>query len=512
MTNSGYDAICSPMNTLMVSPQFPETFWSLKHAVEFSSAKSTFPPLGLLTVGAMLPQSWPKKLVDLNVQPLTEAHLEWADLVLVSAMTVQSASADEVLERCRAKGVTTIVGGPHYFHMPDGQDLPGATAVIGEAEEVMPGLLKDLEAGKLRPIYRADHFPDITGSPRPLWSLVPLPDYTDVSLQFTRGCPFNCEFCDVVLLSGRRPRLKTNAQVLGELDLLHQAGWRGEVMFVDDNFIGNKKQALSLLKDIGQWQKQKGYPFWFMTQASLNLADDSEMLALMNEAGFKKVFIGIETPIPASLAEAGKHQNQGQDIVAAVRKCQQAGQEVLGGFIVGFDSDPPSVFDDQFKVIQESGIPAAMVGLLSAPPGSPLWKRLESEGRLLGMPSGDNAFDKDALNFEPVMGRDRLLAGYKEVVSRLYAPSAYFDRVLLFFDNYRPSTYLKPPPLKMADLKSFLAILWHLGVKAQWRLTFWGFLARVLVKHPRLFPEAVISAACGHHFFEITRKFIKSDS
>jgi radical SAM superfamily enzyme YgiQ (UPF0313 family) len=497
------------MKVLLISPFYPDTFWSLRHAVRFSPAKASFPPLGLLTVAAMLPADWPKKLVDLNVEPLTDAHLDWAEIAFVSAMTIQAASADEVVLRCKQRGLRVVAGGPHYSRELDHCEPPDH-AVLGEAEEVVPELVRDLLRGEAKPTYRAGEFPDVTRSPVPLWTLVDFTQYADMSIQFTRGCPFTCDFCDVVLFSGHRPRLKTVAQIIAEMDALYAAGWRGEVMFVDDNFIGQPVKTKELLRAVVEWQRAHRYPFWFVTQASLNLAGDRELLSLMSQADFKKVFIGIETTSFSSLDECGKLQNQGRDLVESVRAIQRSGMEVLAGFIVGFDMDPPTVFDDQVRMIQEAGIPAAMIGLLSAPPGTPLWQRMEKEGRLLGLPSGDNSMDTNALNFVPKMGRESLVAGYKSMAERLYHPRAYFDRVLTFFAHYRPNGHSAVRLTLSDQLKSLLKVLWVMGVRDSGRRAFWRFIGTVALKYRHLLTETIIAATFGYHFCKIARRFLEA--
>lgn len=495
------------MRALLISPRCPDTFWSLRHAVQFSRAKALFPPLGLLTVAAMLPRDWPKKVVDLNVEPLTDAHLAWADIAFISAMSIHWDSVDAIIQRCKARGLKVVVGGPHFSRWPEGYK-DADHSVLGEAEEILPVFLQDLARGQAKPVYRAEKFPEMASTPPPAWELVNLTNYLNASVQFTRGCPFNCEFCDVVLLFGRRPRYKSVAQIVAEMDALYCAGWRGEVMFVDDNFIGNPGKAKELLSAIIGWQKERGYPFEFFTQASLNLAENPEMLSLMSQADFKRIFIGIETTFTDSLAECNKHQNQDQDLIEAVRTLQGAGMEVMGGFIVGFDADPPTVFDDIVRLIQTAGIPRAMIGMLSAPPDTPLWHRLEKEGRLLGLPNGDNAMNTGALNFVPKMGREKLVAGYKTMVARLYEPRAYYERVLIYFAHHHSNGHPRRRLPTADEVKSLLAILWTLGVKSSDRRAFWSFLGQVLLKHRHLFTEAIFTAACGHHFNIISRSFI----
>ena len=495
------------MKALLISPRYPDTFWSLRYAVQFSQAKAMFPPLGLLTVASMLPADWTKKVVDLNVQPLTDDHLGWADIVFISAMTIQSESVDEVIGRCKKRGLKIVGGGPHFSRWPEGyQDVDHT--VLGEAEEILPVLLQDLQEGRAKPVYRADRFPELLATPPPSWELINLADYVNASIQFTRGCPFSCEFCDVVLLFGRRPRYKSVAQIITELDALYRAGWRGEVMFVDDNFIGNPGKARELLAAVAAWQKERAYPFEFITQASLNLAENPELMSLMSRADFKRIFIGIETTFADSLEECHKHQNKGRDMIEAIRALQGAGMEVMGGFIVGFDADPPTIFDDLVRLIQTGGIPRAMIGMLSAPPGTPLWDRLEKEGRLLGWPNGDNAMNTGALNFVPTMGKERLVAGYKSMVERLYEPKAYFERVLTFFAHHRANGNQVRRLPTAGEVQSLLSIMWTLGVRESGRRAFWSFLAQVLMKYRHLFAEAIFAAACGYHFHKISRRFI----
>ena len=495
------------MKALLVSPRYPDTFWSLRHAVRFSTARALFPPLGLLTVASMLPAGWTRKVVDLNVEPLTDAHLRWADIVFISAMTIQSDSVDEVIRRCKEIGRKVIAGGPHFSRWPEGYKDVDHT-VIGEAEEIMPALLQDLEQGRAKPVYRVEKFPELAGTPPPSWELVNLGNYINASAQFSRGCPFTCDFCDVVLLFGRRPRYKSVAQIITELDALYAVGWRGETMFVDDNFIGNPAKARELLSAVVGWQKERGFPFKFFTQASLNLADNPELLSLLSQASFKRIFIGIETTFMASLEECRKHQNKDQDLIQAVRALQAAGMEVMGGFIVGFDADPPTIFDDLVRLIQSAGIPRAMIGMLSAPPGTPLWDRLEKEGRLLGWPNGDNSMSTGALNFVPRMGREKLVSGYKSMAERLYEPKAYFDRVLTFFAHHRPNGLQVRRLPTAGEIKSLLSILWTLGIRDSGRRAFWSFLAQVILKYRHLFTEAIFTAACSHHFYKISRRFI----
>jgi radical SAM superfamily enzyme YgiQ (UPF0313 family) len=355
------------MRILLVYPQNPDTFWSFKHVLRFVSKRSTFPPLGLLTIAAMLPSDWQLKLVDLNVERLKDSDLRWADYVMVSAMIVHKQSVHEIVARCAAFKKPVIAGGPLFT---TGHEAFPAIQhfVLGEAEDVMPQLVADLRAGTLQPQYRPEDRPDIKLVPAPRWDLVNFKHYVTMAIQFSRGCPYDCEFCDIIIMNGRVPRTKTPAQLIGELEALRLQGWKDMVFVVDDNFIGDKNRTKALLRELIAWRERVQPGMGFFTEASVNLADDAELCELMVKAGFKKVFVGIETPSAESLQECHKVQNKGRDLVETVKTLQRAGLEVMGGFIIGFDSDRQDIFKQQFDLIQRSGVVTAMVGLLSALP------------------------------------------------------------------------------------------------------------------------------------------------
>ena len=377
------------MRVLLVYPEFPDTFWSFKHALQFIHKRASLPPLGLLTVAAMLPAGWEKRLVDLNVRKLTEADLKWADMAFVSAMVIQREAARAAIARCKAAGLRVVAGGPLFIHEYEGfKDVDHF--VLNEAELTLPSFLTDLESGCAQRIYTSSEFADTRQTPVPLWQLLDLKHYATMAIQFSRGCPYNCEFCNVTVLLGHRPRLKTAEQIIAELDGLYRLGWRDGVFFVDDNLIGNKRVLKeSLLPALIKWRKGK-VGMTFHTEASINLADDEELMHLMSEAGFDMVFIGIETPSEESLSECGKKHNKNRDLIEDVKRIQRHGMQVQGGFIIGFDSDTASIFQRQVDFIQKSGIVTAMVGLLQAPLGTRLYQRLAREGRLVGAFSGDN--------------------------------------------------------------------------------------------------------------------------
>ncbi len=487
-----------PLRILLVYPEFPDTFWSFKHALKFIHKKAGAPPLGLLTVAAMLPSMWEKRLVDLNVTSLTDDNLAWADYVFVSAMIVQRESARAVIRRCKTAGVKVVAGGP-LFTMEHEQFPDVDHFVLNEAEETLMPFLRDLEQGRAGRVYTSAEFPDIHQTPVPLWQLADLKHYDTISIQFSRGCPFNCDFCNVTMLLGHRPRTKTTAQIIAELDSLYAFGWRKSIFFVDDNFIGNKKQIKSeVLPALIEWRKGKtGMPF--STEASINLADDPELLRLMVEAGFDTVFVGIETPNEDSLAECSKNQNKGRDLVESVKQLQRAGLQVQGGFIVGFDNDSPSIFQQQIDFIQKSGIVTAMVGLLQAPLGTRLYERMQKEGRLVKEFSGDNV--DGSTNIIPRMGLEPLREGYRKILEQIYAPHLYYERVLTFLREYRP-----PKIRVQLEPQYILALgrsIYQLGIRGVERVHYWRLFFWTLFRRPRLFPLAITFAIYGFHFRQV---------
>lgn len=483
------------MKILLVYPQTPDTFWSFKHVLPFISKQAAFPPLGLLTVAAMLPASWELKLIDSNVERLREEHLRWADYVMLSGMIVHKESAQEILDRCRALEKPVIAGGP-LFTTGHESFRHVRSFVLGEAEEIMPRLVADLEAGQLQEYYRAEGRPDITQVPVPRWDLIDVRRYATMAVQFSRGCPYDCEFCDIIVMNGRVPRTKAPDQLVAELDALRQRGWKDMVFVVDDNFIGNKKQTKALLAEMVQWRERTRAHMGFLTEASVNLADDAELCDLMVRAGFKKVFLGIETPSVESLEECRKLQNRSRDLVETVKILQRWGMEVMGGFIVGFDNDKQDIFKRQFDFIQRSGVVTAMVGLLTALPQTRLYHRLKREGRLEAETTGNNT---DAvLNFKPKLNREFLVNGYRDLMKKLYEPKAYYERIRTFMEHHHPSG----PRLRLSsgDFQAFVKSFWLLGIWHRGRTQYWRFFWSTLFWRPRQFRYAIELAIIGYHF------------
>jgi radical SAM superfamily enzyme YgiQ (UPF0313 family) len=483
-------------NILLLYPEFPDTFWSFKHALKFVHKRAALPPLGLLTVAAMLPEKWNKRLIDLNVSKLSDTDLERADLVFISGMIAQGESARRLIARCKAAGRTVVAGGPLFTSAhADYEEVDHF--VLNEAEVTLPDFLRDLESGCAKRIYGSLCFPDLEATPVPLWKLADMRHYGSMCVQYSRGCPFDCEFCDVTAKFGRRSRTKSAPQVIAELDALVAAGWRGAVFFVDDNFIGNKRRLREdLLPALIGWQKARHHPFRFYTEASINLADDEALTRDIVAAGFDSVFIGIETPDEAGLAECNKRQNRGRDLLADIKRLQRAGLEVQGGFIVGFDSDTLSIFRRQIEFIQNSGITTAMVGMLNALPGTRLYERLRCEGRLLGASSGNNV--DGTTNFVPKMNMNDLRDGYRHLMATIYAPGPYYRRVRTFLREFHPAK--TSFHLDLRELAAFLRSVPSLGVIGRERFQYWLLLAWTSLRRPRLLPMAVKLAIYGHHF------------
>ncbi len=491
------------MKTLLIYPEFPDTFWSFSHALKFIGKKSALPPLGLLTVAALLPNDFEKRLVDLNVVCLTEADLAWADMVLISAMAVQRPSAEKIIARCKKSGLKIVAGGPLFTMAADDFAMVDHL-VLDEAELTLPAFLADLAAGAPKKIYRATGHPDIRTSPVPSWDLIRNRRYASLSIQYSRGCPFDCDFCNITTIFGKKPRVKTPRQIIAELDIIYQRGWRGNIFFVDDNFIGNKQMLKRrLLPALIDWRKEKkGCVFY--TETSINLADDQELMAMMAEAGFDSVFVGIESPEENSLTECHKTQNKNRDLLSDIRKIHGAGLQVMGGFIVGFDNDPPSIFQRQVDLIQKSGIVSAMVGLLQAPPGTRLFDRMQKENRVQGVFSGNNV--ERWTNIIPAMGLDRLIEGYQNIIAQIYSPKQYYQRIRCVLKELKlPAVKI---PTNTGRLLAFFRACVRIGVFGKERGQYWRLLVWTLTRRPKLLPLAVTLAIYGYHYRKIAETHI----
>jgi radical SAM superfamily enzyme YgiQ (UPF0313 family) len=486
------------MNILLVYPEFPDTFWSFKHALRFVQKKASSPPLGLITVAAMLPPEWNLRLIDMNVKTLKDNDLQWADMVFVSAMVVQRSSAMQVISRCKAMDIKLVAGGPlftgEYDRFPEVDHF-----ILNEAEITLPPFLADLEAGCPQPLYTTSEFPDLSLTPQPRYELVDMKKYDTMAIQFSRGCPYNCDFCNITALLGHRPRTKSAEQIIGELDHLYELGWRRNIFFVDDNFIGNKKALKQeILPALIEWRKDK-IGCQFITEASINLADDEQLMAMMVAAGFKSVFVGIETPDEISLEECHKVQNKGRNLVESVRRLHQKGLQVMGGFIVGFDADTPSIFQRQIEFIQEAGIVTAMVGLLQAPYGTRLYSRMEQEGRLTDEMTGDNV--DGSTNIIPKMDITLLKRGYDQILSNIYGPKLFYERVKTFLEHYQPPE--APVRVEWVEIMAFFRSVYYLGIRGIERVHYWRLFFWTLANHPRKFPLAITFSIYGYHFRKV---------
>jgi len=488
------------MKILLVYPENPDTYWSFKHALKFVSKKAVNPPLGLITVASLLPAHWEKNLVDMNVSLLRDDDINNADYVFISAMSVQLKSVNEIIRRCKSAGKKIVAGGPLFTEEYD-RFSEVDHLVLNEAEITLPVFLKDLMNGGAKHIYQTSDYADIQSSPVPDYTLIKHKKYNSLNLQYTRGCPYNCEFCDITALYGRKVRTKTTEQVLNELENLYNTGWRKNVFFVDDNFIGNKaKLKESLLPAMIKWMQNHNYPFTFMTEASINLADDPQLLKMMVQSGFDQVFIGIETTEAASLIECNKIQNHKRDLMQSVKIIQSAGIEVTAGFIVGFDNDSPTVFQQMTEFIQHSGIITAMVGLLNAPRKTKLYERLEKEGRITDQWTGDNT--DYSMNFVPKMNRHILMKGYQSVLHGIYASRPYYERVISFLKTFNPSLRSKGR-FSFNGLKAFIKSIVIIGILKKNRRYYWKLLFWSLFHKPETFSMVVTYSIFGYHYRKV---------
>jgi radical SAM superfamily enzyme YgiQ (UPF0313 family) len=484
------------MKVLLIYPEYPDTFWSYKHALPFIQKKASLPPLGLLTVSSLLPESWEKKLIDLNVNKLKNADICDADIVFISAMIVQKDSVNEIIKQVKTLGKFIVAGGPLFSSLY--RDFPDVDCfVLNEGEVTIPLFLKDYDDKKVKHVYKSQERPDIINTPLPDWSLVNMNDYASMPIQVSRGCPYSCDFCDIIIMNGRLPRVKSPEQVIAELDAIYNTGWRSSVFIVDDNFIGNRKKVKIILQEIAGWMKKYDKPFILSTEASITVADDIEIVNLLKESNFSGVFVGIETPEEDSLKSCGKYQNTGKDLKEKVKFLQRNGLEVKGGFIIGFDTDSLNTFNKMTEFIQNSGIVTAMVGLLHALPMTKLYKRLKKEGRILNGASGNNT--DSTLNFIPVINKDILIEGYRKILHTIYSPKNYYNRIIIYLNEYKEFATGTKLSFKL-KVSAISKSIWMMGIIGKGQLYFWKMFLWTLIHKPKLIPEAITQAIYGYHY------------
>jgi radical SAM superfamily enzyme YgiQ (UPF0313 family) len=494
-------------NVLMVWPRFPPSFWGFEGMMQILPEKSVMPPLGLVTVAALCPPQWRIRLVDCALDTLRDEDILWADLVLVSAMHAQRADTRAVLQRCRRLGRRSMIGGPYASSQPEAL-LPLADHVVaGEVDECFGEIASGLERGLARRLYRIDDKPDVTRSPVPRFDLLRLDQYASMSVQFSRGCPFQCEFCDIITIYGRKPRTKSAEQLLAELSALEALGWRRHLFIVDDNFIGNRKAALALARRLAEWQRDRDVPFVLYTEASIDLAGQPELMDAMVEANFLYVFIGIESPSEESLRETRKFQNLRMNSLDQIRIIQDRGLWVTGGFIVGFDSDTADIFDRQTAFIERTAIPWAMTGMLQAPPTTALYERMEREGRLFDDSEPTTNFS--APNFQTTLPADVLLRGLRQMLLELYEPDQFFRRARRSLDAWQTRPSQRAPRLSWPYLaRAFVASVWRQGLRSNYRLAYWRFLAGLVWtwrSDPVKFWKGEVLLLSAHHFLQYAR-------
>ncbi len=491
------------MRTLLIYPLFPKTFWSYEKILEMVDRKVLLPPLGLVTVAAILPQTWEFKLVDRNIREVTEAEWAWADMVIMSAMIVQKEDLINQIKEAKRRGKLVAIGGPYPTSVPhEVQDVGTDFLILDEGEITLPMFVEAVERGETSGKFRTSEKPDVTNTPIPRFDLLELDAYDMMSVQFSRGCPFQCEFCDIIVLYGRKPRTKNPQQLLAELDYLYELGWRRGVFMVDDNFIGNKRNVKLLLQALKVWMAEHQYPFRFDTEASVDLAQDSELMELMVECGFAAVFLGIETPDEDSLQLTKKFQNTRGSLIDAVQSIIKAGLRPMAGFIIGFDGEKSGAGDRIVRFAELAGIPSTTFAMLQALPNTALWHRLHKEGRLRENTDG-NINQTTLMNFVATRPLEDIGREYIEAFCTLYDPVKYLDRTYRCFLMMGCATWTAPsktPELKI--VKALLIVIWRQGVKRETRWKFWHHLFDIARKNPRVLEHYLAACAHNEHFLE----------
>jgi len=496
------------MRTLLLYPLFPKSFWSFEKALELVDRKALLPPLGLVTVAAILPQEWEFRLVDRNVRPVTEEEWEWADMVILSAMIVQSEDFLAQIREAKRREKTVVVGGPYATALPHEAEAAGADfLVLDEGEITLPLFVEAIARGETSGVIRSGgEKPDVTITPIPRFDLLEFSAYDNMSVQFSRGCPFQCEFCDIIVLYGRKPRTKAPQQLLAELDRLFELGWRRTIFLVDDNFIGNKRNVKLLLRDLKEWQREHGYPFHFNTEASVDLAQDPELMELMVECNFNAVFLGIETPDEGSLSVTKKFQNTRDPLSDSVDAIIKSGLRVMAGFIIGFDGEKQGAGDRIVQFVEKTAIPTAFFSMLQALPDTALWHRLEKEGRLRG--SG-NINQTTLMNFIPTRPVEEIAREYIDAFWELYDPVTYVNRTYRHFLKLgAPRHKSKLRKISWSSIRALGLVAWRQGIVRKSRFAFWRNLIGIFMHNPAVWEHYLSICAINEHFLEY-RQIVK---
>ncbi|MEL6500232.1 MAG: B12-binding domain-containing radical SAM protein [Cyanobacteria bacterium J06623_1] len=491
------------MRALLIYPVFPQTFWSYDKILELVDRKVLLPPLGMLTVAAILPQEWEFKLVDRNIRQVTPEEWAWADLVIISAMIVQKQDMLEQIQAAKSRHKLVAVGGPYATSLPAEPKAAGADfLILDEGEITLPLFVEAIAQGETSGTFRATEKPDVTVTPIPRYDLLELEAYDSMSVQFSRGCPFQCEFCDIIVLYGRKPRTKNPQQLLQELDYLYELGWRRSIFMVDDNFIGNKRNVKLLLQELKTWQEEHQYPFDFTTEASVDLAADSELMALMVQCNFTAVFLGIETPDESSLQLTKKFQNTRSSLADTVDKMIRAGLRPMAGFIIGFDNEKKGAGTRIINFVEEAAIPTAMFGMLQALPLTALWDRLEKENRLRDNTRKD-INQTTLMNFVPTRPIEDIAQEYIETFWTLYEPKRYLDRVYRCFLKLGTPQHQAPAAMTTwVDLRALAIVVWRQGFKRNTRWKFWHHFFGILRHNPGVWEHYLTMCAHNEHFLE----------
>ncbi|NMG09543.1 B12-binding domain-containing radical SAM protein [Brasilonema sp. UFV-L1] len=491
------------MKALLLWPIMPNSFWSYQETLDLAGLRATNPPLGLITVAAMLPADWEIRLVDRNIRLETDDDWAWCDLVIISAMIIQKKDFWELIQKGVALGKKVAVGGPFPTSVPEFALEAGVHyLILDEGECTIPMFLEALQRGEERGIFRSPEKPDVTQTPIARFDLLDLDAYLAITVQFSRGCPFQCEFCDIINLYGRKPRTKTPEQMLAELEVLYQMGWRRLIFIVDDNFIGNKRNAKVFLRALIPWMKERNYPFILLTEASLNLAEDEELIDLMVQAGFTMVFMGIETPDVESLQTIHKEQNTRQSLIESCHKITRAGLQIMSGFIIGFDGENSGAGQRIQDFVEETGIPQAHLSLLQALHNTAMWNRLKQEGRLLEELGDYFTFQKSLINFTPTRPMEEIVTEYIQAFWNLYEPLPYLKRTFRHFSmmegKKRPS---QKRPFGWHELRLFSTVCWRQGFVRSTRFRFWWQMLAMALQQPHLFYDYFVALGIGEHFF-----------